>query len=111
MAKQSKLLQKVNNALASGRYENAIANLTKLIAEEPTNVEYLLLMGESLMRNEQFIEAVQYFAIVVESDNKNIRALNNLGAGLVRIRQLDKAKKFYCMLWNWIQIILISIQI
>jgi tetratricopeptide (TPR) repeat protein len=93
MAKQSKLLQKVNNALASGRYENAIANLTKLIAEDSTNIEYLLLMGESLMRNEQFIEAVQYFAKVVESDSSNIRALNNLGAGLVRIRQLDKAKE------------------
>lgn len=93
MAKNTKLTQKAQNALASGRYEHAIASLTKLLAENPSNTEYLMLMGESLMRNEQFFEAVQYLAKVVELDSKNIRALNNFGAALVRTRQLDKAKE------------------
>lgn len=92
MAKHTKLLQKANSAIASGRYEHAIANLEKLLADEPSNTEHLLLMGEALMRHEQFSKAVQYFAKVVETDNKNIRALNNFGAALVRNRQLAEAK-------------------
>lgn len=92
MAKHTKLLQKANSAIASGRYEHAIANLEKLLADEPSNTEYLLLMGEALMRHEQFSKAVQYFAKVVEKDNQNIRALNNFGAALVRNRQLEEAK-------------------
>jgi Flp pilus assembly protein TadD len=92
MAKHNKLLQKANSAIASGRYEHAISNLEKLLADEPSNTEYLLLLGEALMRNEQFSKAVQYFAKVVEKDNQNIRALNNFGAALVRNRQLEEAR-------------------
>jgi Flp pilus assembly protein TadD len=92
MAKHTKLIQKANSAIASGRYEHAIANLHKLLAYEPSNAEYLLLMGEALMRDEQFSQAVQYFAKVVEKDNLNIRALNNFGAALVRNRQLEEAR-------------------
>jgi len=92
MSKHTKLLQKANSAITSGRYEHAISNLEKLLADEPSNTEYLLLMGETLLRNEQFNKAVQYFAKVVEKDNQNIRALNNFGAALVRNRQLEEAK-------------------
>lgn len=92
MAKHTKLLQKANNAIAAGRFEHAIANLEKLLADEPINTEYLLLMGEALMRNEQFSQAVKYFAKVVEKDNQNIRALNNFGAALIRNRQLEEAR-------------------
>ena len=92
MAKNSKILQKAKNALTSGRFLNAIICLEKLLLEEPSNTEYLLLMGEALLRNEQFSEATQYFAKVVEKDNQNIRALNNFGAALVRNRQLEEPK-------------------
>jgi Flp pilus assembly protein TadD len=93
MAKHTKLLQKANNALASGRFEHAINLLKKLLIEDPSNSEYLLLTGESLMRNEQFSEALQFFANVVEQDNKNIRALNNFGAALIRNNRLEEAKE------------------
>ena len=92
MAKNTKLFTKASNAIASGRYEHAIATLEKLLVDDPTNTEYLMLMGEALMRNEQFSQAVQIFAKVVEKDNKNIRALNNFGAALVRNRQLEEAR-------------------
>ena len=92
MAKNTKLFTKASNAIASGRYEHAITTLEKLLIDDPTNTEYLLLMGEALMRNEQFSQAVQFFAKVVETDNKNIRALNNFGAALVRNRQLEEAR-------------------
>jgi Flp pilus assembly protein TadD len=92
MAKHTKLLQKANSAIAAGRFEHAMANLEKLLMVDPSNTEYLLLMGEALMRHEQFNKAVQYFAKVVEKDNHNIRALNNFGAALVRNRQLEEAR-------------------
>ena len=92
MAKNTKLFTKASNAIASGRYEQAITTLKTLLVDDPTNTEYLLLMGEALMRNEQFSQAVQFFAKVVETDNKNIRALNNFGAALVRNRQLEEAR-------------------
>jgi Flp pilus assembly protein TadD/ADP-heptose:LPS heptosyltransferase len=93
MAKHTKQLQKAKNALATGRFEHAISLLNKLLIEEPNNTEYLLLMGEGLMRNEQFAEALQFFAKVVEKDNKNIRALNNFGAALLRNKHLEEAKE------------------
>jgi Flp pilus assembly protein TadD len=92
MAKHTKLFQKASNALASGRFEQAINFLNKLLIEDPSNAEYLLLMGEALIRNEQFSTALKYFAKVVEKDNKNIRALNNFGAALLRNKQLEEAK-------------------
>ena len=109
MAKNTKLLQKANNALASGRYEHAINLLNKLLIEEPSNTEYLLLLGEGLMRNEQFSDALPFFAKVVEKDNKNLRALNNFGAALLRNKHLEEAKEI--LLWRLTQIISISIQI
>ena len=91
MAKNSKLYTKASNAVASGKYERAIATLAELLTDDPSNTEYLLLMGEALMRNEQFSQAIPFFAKVVEKDNKNIKALNNFGASLVRNRQLQEA--------------------
>jgi tetratricopeptide (TPR) repeat protein len=93
MKKNSKLLQKINSALTAGRYVDAINNLRKLLSEDASNIDYLLLMGEALMRNEGFSEAITYFARVVELDSKNIRALNNFGAALIRNRQLNDAKE------------------
>jgi len=91
MAKNTKLYTKASNAVASGRYEHAISTLEKLLLDDPSNKEYLLLIGEALMRNEQFSKAIPFFAKVVEKDNQNIQALNNFGASLVRNRQLQEA--------------------
>lgn len=93
MAKQYKLLTKARSAISAGRYSDAISILEKLSLVDPSNTEYLLLLGESLMRNEQFEQATQYFAKVVEKDNQNIRALNNFGAALIRCRHLEDAKR------------------
>jgi len=93
MAKNTKLYTKASNAIASGRYEHAISNLGKLLVDDPSNTEYLLLMGEALMRHEQFSQAIAYFAKVVEKDNQNIRALTNFGAALIRNRQLEQARE------------------
>ena len=62
MAKNTKLFTKASNAIASGRYEHAITTLEKLLVDDPSNTEYLLLMGEALMRHEQFSQAIAYFA-------------------------------------------------
>ena len=93
MTNTSKIHQKANSALAQGRFSDAINSLNKLLSKEPENIEYLLLMGEALMRNEQFQEATKYFAKVVSKDNQNLRALNNFGAALVRSRHLEEAKE------------------
>jgi len=93
MAKNNKLFQKVNKALSSGQFIKAINGLQKLLEDSPLHIEYLLLMGEALMRNEQFAEAVVYFAKVVELEKNNIRALNNFGAALLRNRRLEEAKE------------------
>ena len=55
MAKNTKLLQKANNALASGRYEHAINLLNKLLIEEPSNTEYLLLFLEEKTKQKGYL--------------------------------------------------------
>jgi tetratricopeptide (TPR) repeat protein len=92
MAKNTKLYTKASNAMAAGQYVKAIGILQKLLEEEPANSEFLLLMGEGLMRNEQYIEALANFAKVVETENTNIRALVNFGVALLRNRHLEEAK-------------------
>lgn len=92
MAKNTKLYTKASNAMASGQYVKAIAILKKLLEEDPTNAEFMLLMGEGLMRNEQYSEALAIFAKVVETENSNIRALVNFGVALLRNRHLEEAK-------------------
>jgi tetratricopeptide (TPR) repeat protein len=92
MAKNTKLYTKASNAIAAGQYVKAIGILQKLLEEEPANSDFLLLMGEGLMRNEQFSEALAYFAKVVETENTNIRALVNFGVALLRNRHLEEAK-------------------
>lgn len=92
MAKHTKLYTKANNAVFSGQFAKAISILTKLLEEDPENIEYSLLIGESYMRNEQYPEAIKYLAKAVEKDNKNIRALVNFGAALLRMRKLEEAE-------------------
>ena len=78
--------------MAAGQYVKAVGILQKLLEEEPANSDFLLLMGEGLMRNEQFSDALAYFAKVVETENTNIRALVNFGVALLRNRHLEEAK-------------------
>ena len=78
--------------MAAGQYVKAIGILHKLLEEDPANTDFMLLMGEGLMRNEQFSEALAYFAKVVETENTNIRALVNFGVALLRNRHLEEAK-------------------
>jgi tetratricopeptide (TPR) repeat protein len=92
MAKNTKLYTKASNAMAAGQYVKAVGILQKLLEEEPANSDFLLLMGEGLMRNEQFSDALAYFAKVVETENTNIRALVNFGVALLRNRHLEEAK-------------------
>lgn len=92
MTKKNKTYTKATNAMAAGHYVKAMSILHQLLEIDSTNIEYLLLMGEGLMRNEQFNEAVPYFAKVVEFDNKNIRGLINFGVSLLRSRHLEEAK-------------------
>jgi predicted Zn-dependent protease len=76
MAKNTKIYTKASNAMAAGQYVKAIGILQKLLDEEPANSEFLLLMGEGLMHNEQFSEALPYFAKVVEIENTTNSATN-----------------------------------
>jgi len=92
MAKNTKLYTKASNAMAVGQYMKAVGILQKLLKEDPTNSDFLLLMGEGLMRSEQYSEAVAYFAKVVETENTNIRALINFGVALLRNRRLEEAE-------------------
>ena len=93
MSKDHKTYDKVKKALVSGQYQLAINLLNTLLKRFPENSEYLLSMGEAKMRNEEFPEAVTYFARVVSQDKFNIRALNNFGAALVRSRHLEEARE------------------
>lgn len=95
MAKNTKIYTKASNAMAAGQYVKAMGILQKLLEHEPDNIEFLLLMGEGLMRTEKFTEAVTFFAKVVEKDNSNLRALVNFGAALLRNRRLEEAKDIF----------------
>jgi Tetratricopeptide repeat len=90
---QKKLYLQADRALASGNYSRAKDILNDLLLLDPDNLNYLISLGESLMRNEQFSEALIPCAKAVEIDNKNIRALTNFGAALIRNKKLNDAEE------------------
>lgn len=86
-----KLYSKANKALLLGQYKKAISILEKLEANYPRDASVFITLGEALMRDEQFSEALVPCAKAVEIDNKNIRALNNFSAALIRNKRLEDA--------------------
>jgi len=92
MKKPPKLKTKAQTAIDLGRYVSAIEILNPLIDAAPTDVSYLMMRGEALLRNENYEDALTDYAKVVELENNNISALNNFGVALLRCNRYKEAK-------------------
>lgn len=89
----NKKLLKAQQYLRDGSYLKAIEILDKYLKNSPTDHSGLMLRGEAFLRNEQFELALIDYAKVVETDNKNILALNNFSLALIRCNKPHEAKE------------------
>ena len=89
----NKKLLKAQQYLRDGYYSKAIEILDKYLKNSPTDYSGLMLRGEAFLRNEQFELALIDYAKIVESDNKNILALNNFSLALIRCNKPNEAKE------------------
>lgn len=89
----NKQLLKAQQFLRTGSYLKAIEILDKYLKNSPTDHSGLMLRGEAFLRNEQFELALIDYAKIVESDNKNILALNNFSLALIRCNKPNEAKE------------------
>jgi tetratricopeptide (TPR) repeat protein len=88
----NKHLLKAQQNLRNGAYAKAIEILDKHLKLYPTDISGLMIRGEAYLRSEQFESALTDYAKVVESDNKNILALNNFSLALIRCGKPHEAK-------------------
>lgn len=92
MSKINKQVRKAEQAMASGRFVVAIAHLDSLLKDNPDEMKFLMMRGEAYLRIENYEAGLVDFAKVVEVDNKNIKALVNFAAALIRCNKQNDAK-------------------
>jgi tetratricopeptide (TPR) repeat protein len=92
MHTNNKLLKKAEKAMALGNFSVAISHLNDLIAVNPNEMKYLILRGEAHLRIENYEAGLIDYAKVVEVENKNITALVNFAAALIRCNKQSDAK-------------------
>jgi tetratricopeptide (TPR) repeat protein len=95
MKKNLSDFNKIQTALSSGQFVRAANLSNKLLLKDPNNIQALIILGEALLRNEQFAEALVTCARVVELDNKNLKGINNFGAALLRNNKYTDAIEIY----------------
>jgi len=92
MSTINKQVRKAEQAMASGRFAVAIAHLDSLLRDNPNEMKFLMMRGEAYLRIENYEAGLVDFAKVVEADNKNITALVNFAAALIRCNKQNDAK-------------------
>jgi tetratricopeptide (TPR) repeat protein len=92
MSTIKKLIIKAEKAMLRGSFLKAIEILDDLLKLHPEEKNYLLMRGEAHLRSENYEAGLVDFAKVVEADNKNIAALINFAAALIRCNKQNDAK-------------------
>ena len=80
-------------AIKNGQIDKAIRLLDRLVDAAPLNISYRLKRGEAHFIKEDFQTGLRDFAKAVELDHKNIQAVINFGAALIRCNQPHEAKE------------------
>lgn len=80
-------------AIGRGDFDGAIEIANKLIEMQPDNVDFLMLRGETYIRGEHYEASVSDYARAVTLDEKNVGALNNFGAALIRCNRQIEAQQ------------------
>ena len=93
MSTSKKLQVKAEKAMTNGSFLKAIELLDDLLEVRPDEKNYLLMRGEAHLRLENYEAGLVDFAKVVEADNKNITALINFAAALIRCNKQNDAKE------------------
>lgn len=73
------LLAETQDAIAQGNYKQAEEKLELLLAEEPNNPTFNLLMGQALSGQQRFADSLPYYDRAIVQDNRLVEA--HLGAG------------------------------
>ena len=95
------LLSKALVASASGRYEEALADLDTILAVDPDNVNALVGRGVALRRADRKDEALQSFEVALAKQPGNSAALRAKGAILEEKGDFEGALDVYDDLLAW----------
>ena len=88
-------IQKLVNHYNAGNINYVIKETEKLLFKLPNNIFLLNLIGSSYQMLEIMKNAINTFLHILNLDNKNIAAYNNLGNTFKTLRNFEEAKKNY----------------
>jgi tetratricopeptide (TPR) repeat protein len=91
--KKKSLLEKAENAFNKGIYAEAALLYSNLISRSPNEFLLYKKRGQCYLRLENFEAALLDCAKAVELDNKNIDALSDFGAALIRCQKIGDARE------------------
>jgi tetratricopeptide (TPR) repeat protein len=81
--------------LAEGKLEDARRSLSGVIARNPSDIRARLLLASLEEKAGQYVEAVEHYRKIIELDDRNVIALNNLAYMLAEHTQMpDEALKY-----------------
>ncbi len=94
LAKNARLLQKLGKAyseLEDGRVNSAEQQLKEILSTDPQQPMALRLLGRLYYESRRYPEAEEVFRRLIERNDFDAAAHNNLGQALLRLNRLDDA--------------------
>jgi len=89
----NKKLHEAHRLISVGNFGAAINILNIVLKKIPKHKDSLMLRGEAYLRNEQFEQSLNDYAVIIEIDKKNILALNNFSTALIKCRKFNEARE------------------
>ena len=83
------------NHYNAGNLYHVIKETEKLLIKLPNNIFLINLIGSSYQRLGENKKAIDIFLHILNLDNKNIAAYNNLGNAFKSMRNFEEAEKNY----------------
>ncbi len=91
---QGKSLKEALNLYSAKRYDEAVSLLKKVLKEEPTNIEALLLLGDVYMTLRKYAEAYSYYSMAYSLNPNSIRAIKGLMYASVGLGRYEDAYRY-----------------
>ncbi len=95
MEDKTKILEKVDQLILSGHYNEAIEFLKKVIDDDPWSVEFLLKLAQILTIKGEIKQSVYVFKKILSIDENNTEALSGLSVLYNDIGLYEEAKKLF----------------
>ena len=88
-------IEKISFFLKKKNFNDAKFIIDQLILEQPTNVDFLNILGVIYLEQNEFYKAERIFLNIKEKTSRNYNADYNLGLLNERLLNLNNSLKFY----------------